>query len=689
MVSIANGLWWDHSKPAILAPTLTLPVDSGYLLLSGLTFLVTLAGASCWSITAFMLHHWKAKDGPVSTLDLQYRVSLRKSASAARTLWDVFRIHHAWSAKRPKKLLRRSLSVAIPAILVSACFTIAALFTSRVANKAYGPVIARAQPQDCGIPDLEPLNADPENVTLYLTKVHDDTIRARNYVANFYNNNVDPPAGVLSTFMRSRFPYQTHESAPCPIPAAERCVGGPNEAFSATTDFLDSHETLGINAKFLDRVSLKLRTTCSPIQIRDFTKIITSPAGTFVEISLGSILHESNLTYRYNVAMANNTGIGYTLSSFFAFAPNSTSTQDTLSNWYLLPDFQPPSADVSIHFLSQNDMRYTAPVLDPWFAATGTFNYTYKNNVYIVADAFVSTLICAEQYAMCNPSTGRCTPLGGILQPTENLRLGVELGYNDAQFETAARLLSSLQSAGTFNTVSSLGADALWAKEVTTRNMSPGLPRNQWRREVEGWFQTGLARLQAIVVEFAVKTNTTKIGGREAQDKGRFGTKPLTEGQRDQCKNQLVRAVGEVQNFSLVGVLVIVCVSSALIVMDFSLERVVDVVESCFGRRTTARDAREVDGKLHLVRVALAAAVKDAGDWELGSWGVPVLGRGDRGMRFATCRQAGCGGSVVGYGAWVTIRRIESGCSTAPAGPSGAAGTVSEVDPRQEYRVAL
>ena len=57
MVAIATGLWWDYSKPSVLAATITLPVDSGSILLSGLTLLISVAGASCWNIVAFLLHH--------------------------------------------------------------------------------------------------------------------------------------------------------------------------------------------------------------------------------------------------------------------------------------------------------------------------------------------------------------------------------------------------------------------------------------------------------------------------------------------------------------------------------------------------------------------------------------------------------------------------------------------------------
>ncbi|KAH6854685.1 hypothetical protein B0I37DRAFT_336727 [Chaetomium sp. MPI-CAGE-AT-0009] len=640
MVSIAHGLWWDHSKATALAPTLTLPVDSGNLLVSGLTFLVTIAGASCWSIVAFILHHRRAKAGPASALDLQYRVSLRNSAGAVCTLWEAFQIHQAWSPTRPKKLVRRTLSVVIPAFVVSACFTVAALFTSRVANKDYGPTIARAEAHECGFWDL-PSNPDAETASLFTAKSRDDAARARTHADSFYNNATT--SSVLSTFVQATLPYEVNASAPCPIPASERCILGDNKAFSITSDYLDSHEMLGINARFEDRINLQIRATCSPVDVANLARVIADSQGTFIEYQIGSVLGGiGNVTYRYNVALANNTGLGYTLRSFRAYA--SDATPSPLSNWTSIPGLNRSDADVSLLLLTQNDMRYTRPVHDPWFSANGTYAFTLDNNRYTLADRYLSPLLCAEQYRFCNPSSEShtCTPPGGLFQLATHLILHqTRLQYTAAQSDTAARLLRSLAEINMFSAVSALGGGAaLRAQGLAVGNVSPGLPDGQWRAEVEGWFQMNLARLQAEVVEFAVKGGSSLF---EARLGRKLGMWPLSPAQREQCGNQMVRAVGEAQNFSVVGVLLVVCVCVVLVVVDLSLERVVDLVGVWFGGRqpvSSAADARQVDGKLHLLRVALAAASGEGKDWVLGRWSVPVTGRGEGVDQFDTCTQS-------------------------------------------------
>ncbi|KAH7211378.1 hypothetical protein DER44DRAFT_859564 [Fusarium oxysporum] len=558
MVAIASGLWWDHSKTTILAATLTLPLNYSNLLLSGLTILVTIAGSSFWNIVAFFLHDWKAKSEDPSALDLQQQVSLRNSAGATQTLWEAFKIHNAWSKKCKRPIVKQTCSVAIPALLVSAGFAIAALFTSRVANKAYSTVVARVQPNNCGfwffnttgkddLPALSAMGAKGQN----------DTRRARSHVANFYANTSSSAAP--SIFVRPTLPYDISSSAPCPIPAHDRCILGPNKAFSITSAFLDSHEMLGINAKFEDRVSIQLSLTCSPVHTDDLIQETRNEDGAYMEFFLGPIHDMTNYTYR----------------SYPSFAKSSSLSNPLL--WKPIPDFSPIGADVTVHFLSQNNIGYLAPVYDSWFSANGTYNITSQ---------------------------------AGVLNLVNNLT-STTLNFSTTQLSTADRILYSLVQSNTDTTVANLGTAALWANNMVTGHVSYGLPDDQWKTEVIGWFQTNLAMLQAYVVDFASNT----------ADLGPFGyvEPPMSRYQQEQRTQQLVQAVGEVQNFSVCGMLIIVCVSAALVLLDCSLERIVDFVDDFYGRDSMARRARQADNKLHLLRMALGG-----NEWVLGRWSIPV-----------------------------------------------------------------
>ena len=309
MVAIATGLWWDHSKSPILAGTITLPIDSGSTLLSGLTLLVSVAGASCWSIIAFLLHHWRARRLPATTFYLQHQTCLRNSATAIWAVWEAFKIHRAWSGKRPDQLLLQTYLVAIPAFVVWACFATAALFTSSVTNKAYASVVARVQPQNCG---LWQYNASTNEGAIAMARINvADTLQARSHVASFYSNSSSSTARPI--FVRPTLPYFVSRSAPCPIPASQRCSLGPDKAFSVVSTFLDSHEMLGVNARPEDRVSIQMSLTCSPVLTKDLERRTQGENNIFIDYLLGPIREISNSSYRYNTATANNTGIGYYL----------------------------------------------------------------------------------------------------------------------------------------------------------------------------------------------------------------------------------------------------------------------------------------------------------------------------------------------------------------------------------------
>lgn len=206
--------------------------------------------------------------------------------------------------------MKQTCSVAIPVLLVSVGFAIAALFTSRVANKANSTVVARAQPNNCGFWFFDTIGKyDLPALSAMVAKGQNDTRRARSHVANFYANTSSSAA--RSIFIRPTLPYNISSSAPCPIPAHDRCILGPNKAFSITSAFLDSHEMLGINAKSEDRASIQLTLTCSPVYTDDLVQETRNEDGAFMESFLGPIHPMTNYTYRYNKAIGNKTGIGY------------------------------------------------------------------------------------------------------------------------------------------------------------------------------------------------------------------------------------------------------------------------------------------------------------------------------------------------------------------------------------------
>lgn len=309
-----------------------------------------------------------------------------------------------------------------------------------------------------------------------------------------------------------------------------------------------------------------------------------------------------------------------------ALAGSTLSPQQT--PWAPIADFSPPDADVSVFFLSQNSIAYISPVHDPWFSATG-IGLTYptpSGPTYLGADYPVNALACTQQYIMCNPSTDACTSANGWNSLQRVLLPGNPLGFNTEQFITASRLISSLENAAMFNVVEDIGVSALWANsKVFQGGQSPGLPSNQWQIEVLGWFQTVLAQLQTFMVDFASNDD----GLSPYASAGPILTSRSTEYGRDlarhQCQNQLVQTVGESQNFSFLGLMIILCFSFLLILADLLLETVVSLVARLRKRPSSLKAARQADHILHLLRRALGDSSNGfEARWTVGRFDVPI-----------------------------------------------------------------
>jgi hypothetical protein len=244
-----------------------------------------------------------------------------------------------------------------------------------------------------------------------------------------------------------------------------------------------------------------------------------------------------------------------------------------------------------IRLLSESErLAYILPVYDPWFLADVTFTQpaglaSAPDFNITLPNAYVNTLICADQYQFCNPSTHSCTPLSklpnvGDAQESYMLRDGP--GFNAAQWATVTRIVFALQSTAAYNSVFWLGAGALFANNVVTLTISPSLPDDQWRTEVLGWFSTGLAKLQAYMVQWA--DNGQDLGpyvyvyspyGNTANDSEDL---EFFDAWQDQCNNRLAQVAAEVINFSVLGVGIIAGVSVVLLLLSWALGAIIDCV---------------------------------------------------------------------------------------------------------------
>lgn len=158
---------------------------------------------------------------------------------------------------------------------------------------------------------------------------------------------------------------------------------------------------------------------------------------------------------------------------------------------------------------------------------------------------------------------------------------------------------------------------------------STGLPDNQWQLEVQGWFTTSLARFQSAILEYAYKVDPSSdlsISTPYGQAPGDGWTSGMISALRDQCKNQLIRDAGDIQNFSLLGVLIIASISLLLIGLSVAVPGLLRLIGSRRGWISGPERARQADDKLHLLRLALEGSHNTyLGSWDRGSFDVPVI----------------------------------------------------------------
>jgi hypothetical protein len=474
------------------------------------------------------------------------------------------------AGRRVNQLKRRSCCAMLAPIIIFAGFGAAGVFISEVSGKAYESNDVLIRSGRCGNWAFNTKTI--EGSRAWQLKIVNDTVAGRAYARNCYGSNIT--ISKCSFFPVQAIPYnQSSVSCPFQTDASGQglCIYGNNNAFQLDTGLLDTNTVFGINAPKQNRLQIRRRATCSPIHARDYVNLTTDASlGVPIwQFFLGPIAGVSDWTYQYNTHTRADI-VGYQITPVYTIGSDA---------WTPIQPLQVATGDVSLHFLASNSIAYLSPVQDIWFSANKELNLSANStatfqNVY-EADQFVNVMGCLDQFEICNPNTSpfSCTIIGGLRDVAQAY---TQIGLNEYQTATAQRMTPVFAMSSTFNTVNGLGDTALLARDRLVNFIGTGLPDNQWQVEVEGWFQTSLAKMQASVVEYAANV----------VDLGPFGyiNTPNPNGDAIQkaaasfCSNQRVRNVGSYQSFSFLGVMLVVCVGGVIIVISWSLDRFIEFV---------------------------------------------------------------------------------------------------------------
>lgn len=243
-----------------------------------------------------------------------------------------------------------------------------------------------------------------------------------------------------------------------------------------------------------------------------------------------------------------------------------------------------------------------------------------EESVLYLADYFLTSIGCIDQYQICNPvSSGLdgqsawCTSLNGYYQV---LREAYDIGLSDYQLATVAAVIGNAEwLSNMFYAVDGRGSAALKAQKTvfdTTQMLQ--LPNSQWQNEVEDFFAVSLAGLQQALVERAIgPTDVVGFGGTV--------NPPQDSYQEAICRRQIIRNINDYQNFSILGVAIILGVGGTLVVLGLVLDKAIGFLQKLFLGKHYGRLAWISDGYLQLQRLAYEGAGYDG--WERCASSVP------------------------------------------------------------------
>ncbi|KAK5660205.1 hypothetical protein OQA88_13678 [Cercophora sp. LCS_1] len=614
-LSVYNGIWLDYSQQGVDKVVLTLPLQWGNVLISALALLVSLAGGAMWRIFAYVYHQLRVRHATRSDpFQQQVQTLLRNNGTPISAVLDSFWLCSAW-AQTPYPVLKTLLPTGLVAGLIIIVFGIFSIFVSAVATQSEADVIVLARPsENCGGWEfnwaaIQVDDRKPTSFEAFRARV-DDTQSARAYASWFYSRGKQPLAATNSMFPRRRLDYDI-SSGPCPFLGEGRCLANDTSSSNTTiifdTGMLDSHFHLGINAPPMDRSGVRHRMACSPIDGSDMVKFVSSKGGyTTLDIS----------------AITNTTE-----PAVFAEKPEALSTgYSTSCRWWtgaarqlVWPEnlTRKEDCDVTICYVSQNSIRYSGPIYDPLFLANGT-NFSdpfyYGNN-------HLNFLACEQQVQFCNPVTDKCTKLTHAAEAFNESYAHLELNLNQFTAIKRSALLLGLADVGTMG-LATLGASALIAREsVFADTYSLHLEPDHWKKEVQLWFETKLALLQAHIMRFLDRIDkTSPVYERtllyQAYDNMPSG--PEKDAVYTNCHNMRIKTTGQYQNFRFWAVMLVILFCAGVILLSVSLGRVVSIVRGHWiTREGQMRElARDLDSHYWLLRMALEGV--GVGPWRRG-----------------------------------------------------------------------
>ncbi|KAF2823685.1 hypothetical protein CC86DRAFT_468717 [Ophiobolus disseminans] len=601
------GFWINREHGYIMGQTLTVQGRTGTVIVAFLTILASIAAAQLWNLFTFLYHQYRANSKPGDGLFWQHQALLRTMPTPTAFMADTLKLSWTWRTRIPRALLRCSLP-----FFISLCFAVAAIaagISTAFAIDSSNIEVLIDSPL-CGRFNYTKVFENRSSSTLIASI--DGTVDT--YATNCYRNNPSLPGLCHNTFTRPNISFSITPAA-CPWNET-LCRSATLPAILMDSGLLDLSEHFGFNMASEDSVKLQKKTTCSVLPMQD--RIVVREAAWWsargfddakTTIEYGAYRNTDPIL-RPEATFLQSQALTERQQSYGSDGIISYSQKDSSSIGIIpIPEMHRIDADVDLGVIWLNSVMYEKPVNDPLFSAHKNWTYLpgggYAGEPRYLSDNAAGVIACSTQYRFCVSQAGQedfCTPLAGspldsFTKDFPHLR------------PVQRRLLQLLRSITRLAKVSdSAEAKSILAQRSVRGRSSPGLPDDQWIKEVTGWESRVWASYQALLA-IAV------VGPSVFDEYADEYTEPVVdEGDKQLCQSLKMRKSGGFANINVFALAFVVSFSLVITICNTLILRFFIFMTRFRAALAPRIDHWVQDGIFQLQRRAFEA--QDQGRWE-------------------------------------------------------------------------
>ncbi|KAH7119720.1 hypothetical protein B0J11DRAFT_508517 [Dendryphion nanum] len=581
------GTWINWSQGKIYGSTLTLTERDGNFLVAFIALFVAFAGGSLYRILCFFSHLLWSSNKQRDAIHHQRQAILRNSESGLTATWALIKMIWQWKRKgagyRPS---RRLIPVMGLIVTLTLLLLVAGVYSSEISAMTGNEVLLRGS--NCGIMQTpKPRNETSGGASVLLGSYGKyDTSRVqaiRNHAQDCYSGVGSQNCKQLFTRPHLKTSIRVDKFTNCPFNNDTICVYGKERKENIFIDsgLLDSHSDFGINAPPEKRVYFRQVLKCAPLSTQSNKYLesrqvnITSGYGVLYDMYYLGNSTNRNTTYKYRgdsmgmVMIEGSTNHArYTLG-----IKSSMPSTPFQSRFEPIPILKKNDSDVMLAFLSQNNILHIEQCEDPWYMAT------YKVGVYSNYEQFFDDTIvryapfpyantqvmgCTIQHQTCLPPLDgkgekRCSQLGPAGKDQDDIP---DRSVEELQMMQWIRR-AAMNKFSIPDLLEKLGQDSLASRYGLSLGLQAPLPKDQWKLDVQRWFDISLASMQMSAVDTVTGPNDAALT--------QLQIKPQNPTENSICNSQKIRSTAH-SNFSVFGMTIIFAVGTFVILVHWSLD---------------------------------------------------------------------------------------------------------------------